>query len=106
MNCVFCDIIDGKAHADIFYQDDDVIVFHDHRPKAPTHLLICPKVHYNDLMQAPPEVAARLHDTIRKISEMIGTGEHGFRIQINNGSNAGQIIFHLHYHFKTSKKCN
>lgn len=104
MNCVFCDIIDGRAEADIFYQDDEIIVFHDHNPKAPTHLLICPKKHYHDLLHTPPEVAEKLHETVKLVSEKVDTGDHGFRIQINNGSNAGQIIFHLHYHFLSSKR--
>ena len=35
----------GKSPAKVFYEDDEVIVFNDYRPRAPIHLLICPKDH-------------------------------------------------------------
>lgn len=99
MPCIFCSIIEGKADAKIFYQDDNVFVFHDISPKAPIHLLICPKQHYTDFISAPPPVRSQLADTVQKVSEMLGDRGNDFRVQINNGPGSGQIVFHLHYHF-------
>jgi histidine triad (HIT) family protein len=104
MGCVFCDIIGHKAPANIFYEDDDVIVFHDHYPRAPTHLLICPKKHYTDLLDAPPEIMPRMFETVKLLARKLGIGDEGFRLIVNNGANAGQIVFHLHFHFLTNRK--
>lgn len=104
MNCVFCDIIRKEAPADIFYEDDEVIVFHDRSPRSPTHLLICPKKHFSDLLDAPPGIMPKLFETIKLIAKKLGTGDEGFRLVVNNGANAGQIVFHLHFHFMTNRK--
>ncbi len=104
MKCIFCDIVERKATADIFYENDDVIVFHDHCPRAPTHLLICPKKHFTDLIDAPPEIMPKLFEVVKTVSKMLETGDAGFRLVVNNGANAGQIVFHLHFHFLTSRK--
>jgi len=104
MSCVFCDIIRRKAPANIFYEDDSVIVFHDRFPKAPTHLLICPKEHYADLVSAPAEIMPKLFETVKLVAEMVGAGDEGFRLVVNNGANAGQIVFHLHFHFMISRR--
>jgi histidine triad (HIT) family protein len=99
MSCIFCKIVDGSAASKVFYQDEEVIVFHDHSPKAPIHLLICPKNHYADFLTAPAEVRSRLAETVEKVSQMLGERGRDFRIQINNGPGSGQLVFHLHYHF-------
>ncbi len=104
MKCIFCQIVNGEAPRSAVYENDSVIVFHDKYPKAPTHLLICPKRHYRDLLEAPPEVARDLHLAIKDVARIVGTVEHGVRIQVNNGAGAGQIVFHLHYHFFSRKK--
>ncbi|MFH1894001.1 MAG: HIT domain-containing protein [Candidatus Zixiibacteriota bacterium] len=101
MKCVFCDIVAGIEEADIFHEDDDVIVFRDHFPRAPTHLLICPKKHYTDLMDAPPEIMPKMHEAVQLVARKLGADTGGFRLIVNNGSTAGQIVFHLHYHFLT-----
>jgi histidine triad (HIT) family protein len=106
MGCVFCDIISRELPAEIFYEDDAVIVFRDHFPRAPTHLLICPKEHYTDLLEAPPEIMPKMFETVKLVSNMLNTGDYGFRLVVNNGAHAGQIIFHLHFHFLTDRKAD
>ena len=59
-NCIFCRIIRREAPATIRYETDSVIAFDDHRPHAPTHVLICPKAHYSTFMDTPPEILAVL----------------------------------------------
>lgn len=99
MSCIFCKIVAGTAASKVFYQDDNVIVFHDNSPKAPIHLLICPKEHYADFLSAPPSVRGQLADAVEKVSNLLGDRGKDFRIQINNGPGSGQLVFHLHYHF-------
>lgn len=38
--CVFCKIVRGETPVRIVYQDDDLLVFHDMNPQAPTHVLV------------------------------------------------------------------
>ncbi len=45
MDCIFCQIIDGKIPSEIIYQDEEAIAFPDIQPQAPVHLLIVPKRH-------------------------------------------------------------
>jgi histidine triad (HIT) family protein len=103
MECIFCKIIRGEAHSEIFYQDEDVIVFQDINPKAPIHLLICPKQHYADFISAPPDVLSMLNESVKQVREQLGDDAADFRVQINNGPGAGQLVFHLHYHFMAWK---
>ena len=98
MNCVFCDIIAGRAPADIVYENDRVIVFRDHRPQASVHLLVCPKRHYATFLEAPPDETAYLLNVCRVMADKLKV-QNGFRILINNGPRGGQIVFHLHVHF-------
>ncbi len=104
MKCVFCDIVNKSEPADVFYEDEDVIVFHDRYPRAPTHLLICPREHYTDLLDAPPSIMPKMFEVVKLVADKLGTGDNGFRIVVNNGANAGQVIFHLHFHFLTHRR--
>ncbi len=97
-DCIFCKIIRNESPAKIIHEDDDVIVFHDKNPVAPTHVLICPKKHYDKLMDTPPEVMSKLFASVQKIAKDLGIDEDGFRVIVNNGRGGGQIIFHLHLH--------
>ncbi len=103
VNCIFCRIISGEAPAKIFYETDDVIVFHDRAQAMPIHLLICPKTHYRDFMDAPPEVHRMLAETVKHVVEELGDKAKDFRVMINNGPRSGQTVFHLHYHLLSGR---
>ena len=98
MSCVFCAIIAGQAPADIVFRDDRVVVFKDHHPQAPTHLLVCPCKHYPTFLDTPPDEISYLFKVCRQLAETLQV-ENGFRMTINNGPQGGQIVFHLHIHF-------
>jgi histidine triad (HIT) family protein len=97
--CIFCRIIAGKAPANVRYESETAFAFDDIHPKAPTHVLICPKAHHPTFMETPSDVLADLSEEIKKVAAHLGFDERGFRLQVNNGRESGQIIFHLHYHF-------
>lgn len=98
MSCIFYDIIDRKRPARIFFEDSDTIVFADINPKAPIHLLVCPKEHHEYIYRLPEHLMVALVKTIGKIAEKLDIMDN-FRLQVNNGAQAGQIVGHLHYHF-------
>ncbi len=105
-DCVFCQIAAKKVPAKIQYEDEDVIAFDDINPKAPVHILIVPKKHIaslNELTQKEELLAGKLVFVARKIAKDKGFAKEGFRIVINSGRGAGQIVDHLHLHLLSGK---
>ena len=100
-NCIFCQIVAGKAPGDIVYQDDLVSAFPDLHPAAPVHLLIVPKRHITSLNRINEEDERLLGHLIivaRRLAEKHNISQNGYRFIINTGAEAGQTIFHLHAH--------
>ncbi len=100
MESVFTRIIKREIPAKIFHEDDEVIVIADHRPKAPVHLLIIPKVVTKNFYESSTEILEMLNKKTKLVSEKLGISNH-FRIIINNGY--CQEIDHLHYHFISNR---
>jgi histidine triad (HIT) family protein len=99
--CIFCKITSGEAKAEIVYQDEFVTAFRDIHPVAPTHVLIVPNKHIQSVNHAEPEdeqILGHLFITARKIAEMDGITEGGYRTIVNTGAHGGQTVFHLHMH--------
>lgn len=100
-NCIFCKIIKGEIPSEVVYEDDKIFAFKDINPVAPVHVLIIPKEHIAsamDLTEENASVVAHIFNSAKKIAEIMGIGESGFRIVNNCGENAGQTVFHLHFH--------
>ncbi len=99
-DCIFCRIIKGIEHAFIPYMDDKVIVFLDKYPVSKAHTLIAPIRHYSNIFEADDESLCRIIKLARIVAKIIRDkfGADGIRIVQNNGSLAGQLIFHLHFH--------
>ncbi|HLC89757.1 MAG TPA: HIT family protein [Patescibacteria group bacterium] len=100
MDCIFCKIVAGEIPSTKIYEDDQVLAFLDINPVNPGHTLVIPNNHFSDLSQTPVEVLQDLIAVIKKIIPAImkGVGAQGFNLGLNNGSSAGQIIFHTHFH--------
>ena len=100
-NCIFCQIVTGKAPGNIVYQDELVSAFPDQRPAAPVHLLIVPKRHITSLNRISEEDEALLGRIIvvaRRLAEQYNISQAGYRFIINTGMESGQTVFHLHAH--------
>lgn len=101
MNCLFCNIIEGRIPADIVYQDEEVLAFRDINPQAPTHILCIPRKHIsttNDLSVADEALAGKLVLTAGKLARQLGFAEEGYRLVLNCNGHAGQTVFHIHLH--------
>jgi len=97
MDCVFCKIRDGKIAKEFIYQDDDVMVFRDINPVKPIHLLIVPKKHIEDFLEAEDkELLVKIMKTIQKMIREQKLDDKGYRLVLNGGG--AQIIEHLHFH--------
>ncbi len=101
MACIFCKIVAGQAPAEIVYRDDRVTAFRDARPRAPTHILIVPNEHIESLADLKePDHAAAAIDCLRAAASIAETEglKNGYRVVANVGRDAGQSVFHLHFH--------
>ena len=98
--CVFCRIFSGEIPAQEVLRTDDVLVFRDLKPHAPTHLLVIPKRHASDLgafvEAAPAKEVGDLFGVASRAGRAASDG--GYRIVVNEGPDAGQTVFHLHLH--------
>lgn len=104
--CVFCKIINRTIPATIIAENDDVLVIQDRSPKAPVHYLIIAKHHTPDIVSLKSNelgVGQAIFAMAQQLSRTLpGSGD--FRLIVNNGTDAGQSVFHLHAHFLASKK--
>ena len=101
MDCLFCKIISGEIPSKKVYEDDSVYAFYDIAPMAPVHVLIVPKMHISSVNEVTAEnsaVIAHIYEVASKLAHELGIAESGYRIVTNCGKNAGQTVFHLHFH--------
>ena len=99
MNCIFCDIIAGAIPCKKAYEDDLVLAFFDIAPAAPVHILVVPKEHIDGaaaITADNADIVAHIFSVIPKIAAEQGLT--AFRVVTNNGEDAGQSVFHLHFH--------
>ncbi|MBI2616767.1 HIT domain-containing protein [Candidatus Gottesmanbacteria bacterium] len=99
--CIFCKIVLGQLPAKFVYQDDDIIAIKDIHPKAPIHLLVMPRKHresLKDIKREDQEVLGKLLLVVQKVAADAKIAEDGYKVFINSGHDAGQIVFHLHLH--------
>ena len=104
-NCLFCKIIGGIIPSTKVYEDETVYAFRDINPQAPTHVLVVPKGHIADCNGITAEnsaVVAHIFEVIPAIAKAEGL-EGGYRVVSNCGSDAGQTVFHLHFHILGGK---
>ncbi len=98
-DCLFCKIAAGEIPSDCLYQDEQIYVFKDIDPQAPTHFLVIPKAHIDSAACITPEnspVIAHAFEVIARLAEELAL--EGFRIVSNVGESAGQSVRHLHFH--------
>ena len=100
MTCIFCQIATHKLPAEIVFEDEDLVVFKDINPDAPIHLLIVPKRHFDTLNSLDGRTAGIVTKMVLVAKQMaeVQKTEGGYRLMINCGRAAGQVVFHLHMH--------
>lgn len=100
-NCIFCRIGNGEIQTEFLYRDDNVCAINDINPVAPVHVLIFPIEHISELRSTGAEDNKSLGQILvasKKVADIMGINGTGFRTVINQGSDSGQEIEHLHAH--------
>ena len=104
-DCIFCKIASGEIPSECIYDDGTVFAFRDINPQAPVHFLVIPKEHVASLGEITEQnsgLVAKCFEVIAKLAEQ----EHlsaGYRVISNCGPDAGQTVFHLHFHILAGK---
>lgn len=106
MDCIFCKIVKGELPCYKIYEDEKIFAFLDIAPVSDGHTLVIPKKHYADLEKISDDDLGCLMKAIKKIGEALkyGLAIDGYNIQLNNGSIAGQIVPHIHFHIIPRKQ--
>lgn len=101
-NCLFCSIANGDPK-NLVWENEVAAAFKDIHPKAPVHLLVVPKQHIENLDHLDDsELAGQLLLAVREVAHLAGV-KGGWKVKINNGEEAGQVVFHLHFHILGGK---
>ena len=98
-DCLFCKIAGGEIPSNKVYEDELCYAFYDIAPQAPTHFLVIPKAHIQSVSAVTPEnsaVVAHIFEVIAKLTKDLGI--ESYRVVSNIGEQAGQSVFHLHFH--------
>ncbi|KAF3361754.1 hypothetical protein PHSC3_001704 [Chlamydiales bacterium STE3] len=106
MSTIFAKIIRGEVPSEKVYENEHVLAFKDIHPKAPVHILIIPKKEIKDIQSMEVEDYPLMIEVVKaaqKIARDHGIAD-GYRLLTNNGSLAGQKVFHLHFHLIGGKK--
>ncbi len=103
--CIFCKIIRGDFGTEFVAESDRAVAFNDISPVAPTHVLVVPKKHIDALRALDdPALGGELLALARQVALDAGLDETGFRVVSNDGAEAGQSVFHLHFHVIGGRK--
>ena len=99
-DCIFCKIANGEIPATEICENDGFRVILDLGPASKGHALVLPKEHYRDITELPEKAVGEAFSLAGKVGKAMkqGLGAAGFNIVQNNGTAAGQTVFHFHIH--------
>ena len=99
-DCIFCKLANGEIPTATLYEDDDFRVILDAGPATKGHSLILPKKHFSNVFEMPDELLGKAASLAKKISAdlMEKLGCDVINILQNNGTAAGQTVYHFHIH--------
>ncbi|HEY9165016.1 MAG TPA: HIT domain-containing protein [Candidatus Kryptonia bacterium] len=99
-NCAFCKIVRGESYAQFLYESAESVAFLDINPINFGHALVVTKDHYRTFLDLPLPVLTDVVESLRVVSRAITETLQaaGLNIFSNNGSAAGQSVFHFHFH--------
>lgn len=98
---MFCAVVAGEVPATLVLESDRTVAFRDINPQAPTHVLVIPKEHHENVAALAKADDGLLDEVIAAAHEVAraeGVGESGYRVVFNTGGDAGQTVPHVHAH--------
>jgi len=104
--CIFCRIVAGQVPSQILYRDELVTAFRDIEPQAPVHVLFVPNEHLkstDELDERHETLMGRLLRAASQVARQEGVADQGYRLTINTGRSANQLVPHLHLHLMAGR---
>jgi histidine triad (HIT) family protein len=100
MDCIFCEVAEKSAEAEIVFENEKFIAFLDINPINYGHTLVIPKTHHDNFLTIPADELIELTKLTQYLAGVVKRAlkADGFNIISNNGNSAGQSVFHFHYH--------
>jgi histidine triad (HIT) family protein len=97
---VFAKILRGDIPCHRVYEDDAVLAFLDVNPLSKGHTLVIPKEPAETIDQLSDDAAAAIGRVLPRIARavMAATGTSAYNLLQNNGAEAHQAVFHVHFH--------
>jgi histidine triad (HIT) family protein len=105
---IFQRIIDKEIPANIAYDDDRCLAFHDVAPQAPVHILVIPRKPITSLSSLDATDADLIGHLLLVIRDLAKEHqlERGYRVVVNCGRDGGQSVDHLHFHLLGGRQMN
>jgi histidine triad (HIT) family protein len=97
---VFDKILAGEIPCQKVYEDDHVLAFLDIGPLSRGHVLVIPKERKAFLHELSDASAAAIGRVLPRLSRAVlaATGAKAYNILQNNGTDAHQVVMHVHFH--------
>jgi len=108
-DCLFCRIVAGEFETKFIAENEYAVAFRDINPQAPVHLLVVPRQHVSalrDIGQLDDGALNGMLDLAVSAAVAQGIDRRGYRLVTNDGADAGQTVFHLHWHLLGGTKLN
>ncbi len=105
--CIFCKIVEKMMPANIVHESDTCVAFNDINPVAPNHILFIPKKHIESvdkMTEADATIIGKMVFEMTEFARKNNFSKNGYRIVTNTGDDAGQTVFHIHFHLLAGRK--
>ena len=101
---IFEKIVAGEIPCNKVLENDKFLAFNDINPKAPIHILILPKKHFENFQEMDGVLMGEMTKFIQEVAVLMGVDKSGYRLVTNCGENGGQEVMHLHFHLLAGAK--
>jgi histidine triad (HIT) family protein len=98
-DCIFCRIVRGEVQAEVVLRGEGLLAVEDIAPKAPVHILVLPERHvatFREIGAFDAGESKRMLEFVAQAAEVARLDD--YRVIVNVGPEAGQSVFHLHWH--------
>jgi histidine triad (HIT) family protein len=106
-DCIFCKIANREIPTEKFiYEDENFVAFSDANPRCEGHTLVIPKKHFKNLLELDDETSAKYISVLKKVGKILMEKYNApaFNVFLNNGKEAGQAVWHTHFHILPRKE--
>ena len=99
-DCIFCKIVAGEIPAAVLFETVSGLAFLDVNPLSDGHLLFVPRDHFERLSEIPLALAGKMAEAIPRLARALlaATKAQAYNLLLNEGTVAGQVVPHVHYH--------